>query len=79
MPTKDVSITEAKNHLSEIIHAVEHGENVIITRHGKPVAQIGPPPAERRQVRLGSMKDRIRFLPGWDEPVDLDRFLAGDV
>jgi prevent-host-death family protein len=75
----DVSIAEAKNRLPEIIRAVEQGENVIITRHGKPVAQIGPPPAERRQVRLGRMKDRIRFLPGWDAPVDLDRFLSGDL
>ena len=50
----------------------------IITRHGKPVAQLGPPPKGRRKVRLGGMKDRIQFRPGWDEPVDLDGFLAGD-
>lgn len=75
----DVSIAEAKNRLPEIIRAVEQGEAVIITRHGKPVAQIVPPPAQRRQIRLGGMKDRIHFLPGWDAPVDLDRFLAGDL
>jgi len=23
------------------------------------------------------MKDRIRLLPGWDDPVDPDRFLEG--
>jgi hypothetical protein len=54
---------------------VEDGERVVITRHGKPVAQLTPPPAERRQVRLGGMKDRIQLLPGWDNPVDPDRFL----
>lgn len=75
----DVSIAEAKNRLPELIRAVEQGERVVITRHGKPVAQILAAPAERRQVRLGGMKDRIRFLPGWDAPVDPDRFLAGEL
>jgi prevent-host-death family protein len=75
----DISIAEAKNRLTEIIRAVEAGEKVIITRHGKPVAQIAPPPRGQRRARLGGMKDRIRLLPGWDAPVDLDRFLAGDL
>ena len=75
----DVSIAEAKNRLPELIRAVEGGEKIVITRHGKPVAQLAPPPAERRPVRLGGMKDRIQFLPGWDAAVDLDRFLEGDL
>jgi prevent-host-death family protein len=73
----DVSIAEAKNRLPELIRAVEGGEQVIITRHGKPVAQITPPPPERRTVQLGSMRDRIKLYPGWDDPIDLDRFLEG--
>lgn len=75
----DVSIAEAKNRLPELIRAVEDGDTVIITRHGKPVAQIAPPPPERRRVRLGGMKDRIQLLPGWNDPVDLGRFLEGDL
>jgi antitoxin (DNA-binding transcriptional repressor) of toxin-antitoxin stability system len=58
---------------------VENGEKVVITRHGKPVAQIAPPPPDRRKVRLGGMKGRIQLMPGWDAPVDLDRFLGGDL
>ena len=75
----EVSTAEAKSRLTELIRIVGNGEQVVITRHGRPVAQIAPPPAERRQARLGGMKDRIRFLPGWDAPVDPDRFLEGDV
>ncbi|MGA2889281.1 MAG: type II toxin-antitoxin system prevent-host-death family antitoxin [Terracidiphilus sp.] len=75
----DISTAEAKNRLTELIRAVEHGEQVVITRHGRPVAQIAPPPVERRKVRLGGMKGRIRMLPGWDAPIDLDRFLEGDL
>jgi prevent-host-death family protein len=75
----DISIAEAKNRLTELIRAVEDGQAVVITRHGKPVAQIGPPPPARRRVRLGGMKGRVRLLRGWDSPINLDHFLEGDL
>jgi hypothetical protein len=43
------------------------------------VAQIAPPPKERRKAQLGGMKDRIHLRPGWNAPVDPDRFLEGDL
>lgn len=73
-----VSVAEAKNRLPELIRAFESGESVIITWHGKPVAQLAQPPKERR-VQFDGMRDQIQLLPGWDDPVDLDRFLKGDL
>lgn len=40
MPT--VSLVEAKAHLSELLDRVEAGEAVVITRHGRPVANLSP-------------------------------------
>jgi antitoxin (DNA-binding transcriptional repressor) of toxin-antitoxin stability system len=57
---------------------VEEGERVIITRNGKPVAQLVPPPPVKRTVRFGTMRGRIHLKPGWDDPIDVDRFLAGE-
>jgi prevent-host-death family protein len=34
------SLAEASRDLSELIEAAERGENVIITRRGKPVVKI---------------------------------------
>ena len=34
----EVSVAEAKAHLSELLDRVERGEEVVITRRGKPVA-----------------------------------------
>ena len=73
----DVSIAEAKNQLSRLVRAAESGEAVIITRNGHPVAQLVPAPAKRRKVRLGGMREQIRLLPVWDDPIDLGRFLKG--
>jgi prevent-host-death family protein len=77
MDIMDISIAEAKNRLSQLVRAAESGESVVITRNGRPVAQLMPAPARRRKVRLGGMRGRIRLLPGWDKPIDIDRFLEG--
>lgn len=74
----EVSTAEAKNRLPELIRAVEDGEQVVITRHGRPVAQITPPPPARRKPVLGGMKGRIRLLPGWDDPITEEELLGED-
>ena len=45
-----VTAYEAKTHLPRLIRAVERGETVIITRHGKPVEQLGPIKDQREQT-----------------------------
>ncbi len=35
-----VNLAHAKAHLSELLDQVEAGEEVVITRHGKPVAHM---------------------------------------
>lgn len=38
--TQQVSLRDANQHLSRYVEAVERGEEIIITRRGKPVAKI---------------------------------------
>ena len=44
-----VSVYEAKTRLSELLRAVERGEEVVITNRNRPVARLIPaaPPRER--------------------------------
>ena len=74
----DVSVAEAKNHLSELLRSVADGEPVVITRNGKPVAQLVPPPLRKRTVRFGAMRGRIHLKRGWDDPIDIEKFLSGE-
>ncbi len=74
----DVSVAQAKNQLPKLIRAFEQGERIVITRNGKPVAQLGPPPPQRRKVRFDTMRGRIHLQQGWDDPITLDRFVAGE-
>lgn len=75
----EVSIAEAKNRLPELIRAMEGGEAIVITRHGKPVAQLAPAPHTSRVVKFGTLLGRFRLQPGWDDPISIDQFLAGEV
>lgn len=38
----EVGAFEAKTHLSQLLDQVGKGEQIIITRHGTPVAVLGP-------------------------------------
>lgn len=42
------TVAEAKAHLSELLARVENGEALIITRRGRPVAQLSPIRPARR-------------------------------
>jgi prevent-host-death family protein len=39
------SMTQAKDQLSKLIDEATNGEQVIITRHGKPVVELRPVPS----------------------------------
>lgn len=43
----EVGAYEAKTHLSQLLDRAERGEHITITRHGKPVARLGPIPGTR--------------------------------
>jgi prevent-host-death family protein len=50
----DVSVRELRNHTARVIAAVESGEPVVLTVHGRPVADILPHQrrSERRPTEL---------------------------
>ena len=56
-----VGAFEAKTHLSSLLDRVEAGEEVVITRHGKPVARLV---AETRVVnaRLDQTVEKLKAL-----------------
>ena len=65
MPT--VNVHQAKTHLSQLLEAVERGEEVIIARAGKPVARLMAIEAPRRQP--GSMRGKFHVGDAFFEPL----------
>src|SRR5258706_13444151 len=44
---REMSVREANQNFSQVIAAAEHGETIIITKNGTPVARISPRPPDR--------------------------------
>lgn len=53
---------EAKNKFSELLDCVERGEEVEITRRGKPVARLVAAPARRSPEEIEAALERLREL-----------------
>jgi prevent-host-death family protein len=47
-----MSLAHAKAHLSELLNTVESGEEVVITRHGRPIARVVPANAPKESIPL---------------------------
>lgn len=59
----EVGTFDAKNRLSELLDRVENGEEVTITRYGKPVARlVAPVLEEERRARARAAAERIREM-----------------
>jgi prevent-host-death family protein len=65
----EVSVYEAKTQLSRLIDRAADGEDVVITRHGRPVARLVP--AQRRATprKLGALRGKIRIARDFDAPL----------
>jgi prevent-host-death family protein len=67
----EVNVHHAKTHLSKLIAAVESGEEVIISRAGKPAVKLvlAPPPVKKsRKHMLGSGIGKLWLADDWDSP-----------
>jgi prevent-host-death family protein len=57
-----VGAFEAKTHLAQLLDRVERGEEILITRRGKPVALLAPPPAGDEAERARRWAEETRAL-----------------
>ena len=81
----DVSVRELRNHTARVIAAVEAGEPVVLTVHGRPVADIVPRelrserrPRERLLAELAGIADLAERLGVESDSSDFDVGLTTD-
>jgi prevent-host-death family protein len=60
------NIHDAKSNLSRIIDRVEHGEEIIISRAGTPVAKVVPLVRAVNRTGRGSLRGRLAIADDWD-------------
>ena len=57
---QEIGAFEAKNTLGMLLDRVERGEEIVITRHGKPVARLVPNMGSMDRTQARAAADRIR-------------------
>ena len=62
------NVHEAKTHLSRILERVERGEEIVISRAGKPVAKVVPIVRRVNRTAGGSLKGLLVLDDDWDSP-----------
>ena len=60
-----VNLAHAKAHLSELLDKVESGEEVIITRHGRPVAHMRQAVPPKQPLDLEELAAFRARMPKW--------------
>ena len=66
------TVTEAKANLSALLEKVAQGEEVILSRAGKPIAVLQPYQKDDRPRTPGALRGRVRIGADFDElPADL--------
>jgi prevent-host-death family protein len=70
----EIGVFDAKNKLSELIDRVEQGEEIVITRRGRPIAKLVSVNAlpNRERARLAAERIRERAIKfggtfNWEE------------
>jgi prevent-host-death family protein len=74
-----VNVYDAKTRLSELLDRAAAGEEIVIARHGRPVARlIAYRPAGRKRRRLGLLAGQLRVPDDFDAPLPDDVLDAFD-
>jgi prevent-host-death family protein len=81
----DVSVRELRNHTARVVAAIESGERVVLTVHGRPVADIVPRAVrtERRSTEavvagLAGISALAAELNVESDPADFDSGMTTD-
>jgi prevent-host-death family protein len=62
----NVSVYDAKTNLSRLLDRAAGGEEIVITRNGRPVAKLVAATPRRKRRTLGVLKGRIRVKKDFD-------------
>lgn len=71
-----VNIYDAKTRLSQLVDKAASGEDVVVSRNGKPLVRITRLDVPKRQIKFGVLKGKLDVPPDFDAPLP-DEVVAG--
>lgn len=64
---KIINVQDAKTHLSRLLEQVAGGEDIVLGKHGKPMARLTAYAPDREPRILGGLEKQIQVAPDFDE------------
>lgn len=61
MPTVQISVTDAKGQLTELVRKAEAGDEIILTRHGHAAVRLVPIKAKPTPLDRRTLLDAVRM------------------
>lgn len=67
-----VDIYEAKTRLSQLVDKAAAGEDIVVSRNGKPLVRITRLEGTKRPIRFGVLKGKVKIARDFDAPLPDD-------
>jgi prevent-host-death family protein len=67
-----INIYEAKTRLSQLVDKAAAGEDVVVSRNGKPLVRITRLEETKRPIRFGVLKGKVKIAKDFDAPLPDD-------
>lgn len=64
-----VNIYDAKTRLSQLVDKAAAGEDVVVSRNGKPLVRITRLEEPKRKIKYGVLKGKVKIAPDFDAPL----------
>jgi prevent-host-death family protein len=69
MKTEIIGSFDAKTHFAALLEKAQQGTVFIVTKRGRPVAQLGPTDLSGTHPVFGSAKGRVNMAADFDAPL----------
>ena len=70
---KSVNIYEAKTQFSQLVDRAAAGEDVVVSRNGRPIVRITRLlDAEKHRIKFGVLKGKVQVATNFDAPLPAD-------
>ncbi|MEW6360408.1 MAG: type II toxin-antitoxin system Phd/YefM family antitoxin [Planctomycetota bacterium] len=65
-----IDIDQAKQRLLEMIEENANGEEIVISKNGRPIAKLVPITRQKKSRRFGSARGLIKMSDDFDKPLE---------
>jgi prevent-host-death family protein len=70
MKKETIGAFEAKTHFSSLLEKARQGTVIVVTRRGRPVAQLGPTEEDMTGPVFGSAMGQVHMTDDFNEPLE---------